>query len=72
MGYTYAINEQPYRVTAFTEKVSGDKIQIRIGGIETYDALNGGRKSVSRLQGSPELAPGLIIWDDAINWQPCS
>lgn len=72
MGYQYATIDLPFRVTAFTEKVSGDKVQIRIGSIETIDAASGRRKNIDRLGGNLDLKPGMLVWDDAIEWKPCN
>jgi hypothetical protein len=71
MGYTTGVIDRTFRVLGFTEKVAGDKIQIRIGSIEMFDPASGQRKNVERLGGSPELKVNTLIWDNAIDWQPC-
>jgi len=54
------------KVTAFTEQVSGSKIQIRISGIEA----NG--ENLDRIDGDVVLTNGAVIWDEAKNWKLCN
>ena len=72
MGYAHTVISQTYFASGFTERASGDRIQIRISAIQVSDPTTGRRKNIPKLQGSPELAPGVVIWDEAIEWQPCS
>jgi hypothetical protein len=54
-----------YHISAFTENVSGSKIQVRISGIQ----LNG--ENVDRVDGDTVLQNGSIIWDEALEWSLC-
>lgn len=54
-----------YHLTAFTEKVSGSKIQVRISGMQ----LNGA--NVDRINGDTVLENGSIIWGEATEWNLC-
>ena len=59
-----------FRIKAFTENASNEKIQIRIGSILRLDP-NGRSENLQRLEGEPEYVIGGIIWDFARNWDPC-
>ena len=60
-----------YFVTAFTEKVIGDKIQLRIAGIRKYDDYNNMVVNVDRLGGDTVLQTNTVVWDDPVLWRPC-
>jgi hypothetical protein len=54
-----------YYLTAFTENVSGSKIQVRISGMQ----LNS--ENINRVDGDTVLQNGSIIWDEALEWNLC-
>lgn len=53
------------KVTAFTEKSAGSKIQVRISGIQA----NG--ENLDRIDGDVVLENGAIVWDEATHWGLC-
>lgn len=53
------------KVTAFTESVSGDKIQVRISGMQA------GNENLDRIDGDVVFQNGGVIWDNATNWGLC-
>ena len=53
------------KITAFTENVSGDKIQLRISGMLVGD------ENVDRIDGEVVFQNGGVIWDNATNWGLC-
>lgn len=69
----YVINGRQMRpqyvLTAFTENVANDKIQLRIAAIRAR--LPTGFASVDRLDGDMVLQNNSVIWDDPLLWHPC-
>ena len=62
--YQAPVNVQA-KITAFTENVSGDKIQLRISGMRAGD------ENVDRIDGEVVFQNGGVIWDNATNWGLC-
>ncbi len=63
--YTDPVSVQA-RVTGFTENVSGDKIQLRIAGMQA------GNENLDRIDGDVMYQTGGVIWDNASNWGLCN
>jgi hypothetical protein len=63
--YTDPVSVQA-RVTGFTENVSGDKIQLRIAGMQA------GNENLDRIDGEVMYQNGGVIWDNAANWGLCN
>lgn len=59
-----------YYVTAFTEKVAGQKIQLRIASIRKEIDLQ--FENVESIDGDTVLRPNTLLWDDSTQWQPCN
>ena len=57
-----------YQISGYTEKSSGEKIQIRINGIQKFDQNGNLLGNVDRVNGVVIYQNGAIIWDDAVNW----
>jgi hypothetical protein len=63
--YTDPVSVQA-KVTAFTEGVSGDKIQLRVAGMVA------GNENLDHIDGDIVLQNGGVIWDSASNWSLCN
>jgi hypothetical protein len=68
--YGQAIGKK-YYLTAFTEKVAGSKIQLRIASVMMIDR-SGALVNVNQLDGDTVMQPNSVLWDDAILWHPCN
>ncbi len=53
------------KITGFTEKLVGSKIQVRISGIQAN------KENLDRINGDVILEKGAIIWEEATNWGLC-
>jgi hypothetical protein len=56
----------------FTENVNGNKIQVRIGGIQKFDSSGNNLGNTDRVDGETVYQNGAVIWEDAANWNPCN
>lgn len=62
--YGEAVRQQA-NITAFTENVAGEKIQIRISGIQANGV------NLDRIDGTVVMQNGAVIWDEASKWGLC-
>jgi hypothetical protein len=60
-----------FKVRAFTEGSNGNKIQVRIGGIQKFDGSGNNLGNTDRVDGDTVYQNGGVIWDEASNWNPC-
>ena len=57
--------------TAFTEGVNGNKIQLRIAGLQRTDVSSNNGNNMSEISGDVVYKPNSVIWEDASLWKPC-
>jgi hypothetical protein len=62
-------SKRKYHITAFTENIAGEKIQLRIAGIRKE--IPSGFSNIDRIEGDTVLQPNSVVWDDPLEWQPC-
>ena len=56
------------RISGYTEKFSGDRVQIRINTIQELDSSGNLMGNVDQVDGPVVYKSDAIIWDDATNW----
>ncbi len=60
-----------FKMRGYTEGANGNKIQIRIGGIQKFDAFGNNLGNTDHVDGQTVYQTGSIIWEDAAAWEPC-
>lgn len=73
VGPVYGKSEaRKFQITAFTERIEGEKIQLRVAGIRKFDSLGNDLGSTPQLDDAgTTLQVNSILWDDPMNWSPC-
>lgn len=61
-----------FQITAFTERIEGEKIQLRVAGIRKFDSRGSDLGNTQQLDAAgTTLQVNSIIWDDPMNWSLC-
>jgi hypothetical protein len=63
--------QRMYKISGYIENSNGNKIKIRIGGIQMFDSSRNLLENVDRVDGEIVYQNAAIIWDEAANWGSC-
>lgn len=70
-NYDARPRQTTYFVTAFTERVNGDRVNLRVGGVQRLDFKNRLIDAGNLSVGGITYSPGAVLWDDLRNWRAC-